>query len=171
MTEYCILCTDDGNGEVYSRKEEVLYRFSTDKGRKWGFFLACFAFPTEFHFCDETQRQLLTIKCEHRYPYARFTMLENGRKIGAICQKSLLLNRYDILLDGIRWRFHMPLYTVRFRGTSDASEKFYVRLYRHAEWYVAIPPSNDSVYLIASLAFIHREWMQFGGFSRQVERY
>ena len=170
-TEYAILCSDDGDGEVYNRSEEVKWRFSTDKGYKC-YLLSYFAFPTLFRFFDSMQRQLLTIRCEHRYPYAVFTILEDEHRIGTIYQKSLLLNTYDIVLErnSTRWRFHMPLYTVYFSGSSDTSEAFYVRMRYHEQWYVKISPANDSIPLMASIAFIHRERMQFGGFNRQWQR-
>lgn len=170
-TEYAIVCSYDGSGEVYNCTDEVKWRFSTDRGRKC-YLLSYFAFPTPFRFFDTMQRQLLTIKCEHHYPYAVFTILEDEHRIGTIYQKSLLLNTYDIVLerDSTRWRFHMPFFTVYFRGSSDTSEAFHVRMRYHGLWYVRISPSNDNVPLMASLAFIHREWNQFGGFDRQWQR-
>jgi hypothetical protein len=168
--EYAILCSDDGNGEVYSRDETVKWWFSTDKGRWWPFFLSSFAFPTHFRFCDATKRELLSIRCDRRYPFSAFTMFEGSRAVGTISQKSPLLNVYQFVFDSgqATWRFCMPLFTVHFRGTSNAGEVFNVRMRQHDEWYVRMSPSNDNVQLMASIAFVHRERQILGGFDRQV---
>ena len=66
------------------------------------------------------------ILCIHRYRFfpPQFQLIEAGKIVGIIRLQSILLNKYTLELpDGIVWTFVMPLYTVHFRGDSNAGEQ------------------------------------------------
>ena len=85
-------------------------------------------------------------------------MLEDGRPVSTIRQRSIFLNKYTMdFADGRRWTFQMPLFTVVFGGVSGSGALVRVRLETHNVWYVLIDSGVDTLHLVSSLAFIHRE--------------
>ena len=161
--EYCIQCKFGSDGEIYNRESMILWRFRTQHQNVRRMFLpALFRLLPDFVFYDTAEQELLVIKCERRYPLSRFVMTANGLPVGTIRQRGILLNRYTFDFNGeSEWSFHMPLFSVFYKGISDTGAEVRVRLARHDTWYVQISPNSDSLYLVAALAFIHRERQRF----------
>ena len=111
----------------------------------------------DFVVYDTAGRELLRIRRERRLP-SQFVVLEDGRPVSTIRQRSIFLNKYTMdFADGSRWMFHMPLYTVFFGGVSGSGASVRVLLETHNVWYVLIDSGVDTLHLVSSLAFIHRE--------------
>ena len=157
--EYGFRCNSDGSGEIYNRDNKVLWRFRTQhRNNRMAFFYSLFRLLPDFVFYDTTEQELLTIRCEERYPLTRFVMVEKGSAVCTIQQKSILQNKYIIEFnDGDRWVFHLPLFTVFYKGVSENGEEVQVRMEHHHTWYVKISSSSDNLRLVAALALIHRE--------------
>ncbi len=152
---YCFHCTWSGNGEIYNSAGEILWRFRTGP-EHFRTTYGLFRLP-DFVVYDAAERELFRIRRERRLP-SRFVMLEDGRRVCTISQRSIFLNKYALnFADGSRWAFHMPLFTVVFGGVSGRGALVRVRLETHNVWYVSVDPGHDSLHLVSSLAFIHRE--------------
>jgi hypothetical protein len=116
----------------------------------------------DFSFSDASGQELLTVRCERRYPLTRFLMVENGLPVCTIRQRSILLNKYTLEFhSGSEWTFYIPLFSVHYKAISDGGAEVLVRLFRHDEWYLLFPPGLDSLHLVAALAFIHKERQRF----------
>jgi hypothetical protein len=150
--EYCFICDFDGDGEICrAPSNEALWRFKTQ--RKRGFFQLL----PDFSLCDAAGKELLTVRCQRRYLRPRFVMIANGLSVCTIIQRRLLVKKYTLEFNtGEKWIFHMPLFTVFYRALS-ASGEIRVGMFRHDTWYLLFPHGLDDLYLIAAIAFIHRE--------------
>ncbi|MGD0960976.1 MAG: hypothetical protein ABSB19_14315 [Methylomonas sp.] len=157
--EYGFRCNTEGNGEIYNRDSKMLWRFRTPHQNSFlAFPRFFFQLLPDFVFSDTSEKELLTIRCERRYPLTRFVMFENGSPVCTIQQKSVLQNKYIIEFDGgDRWFFHLPLFTVFYKGVSENGAEVQVRMERHHTWYVKISSNSDNLHLVAALALIHRE--------------
>jgi hypothetical protein len=164
LHEYCFQCALDGNGEVYDRDSQILWRFKTlPKNSSYVLSSLSFKLFPNFYFLDNNLKELLVIKCEQRYPLARFVMFVDNFPVCVIRQRSILFkNKYTLEYNnGSRWFFQMPLFSVFYKGVSDTGAEVKVRLLRHDTWHVQIASEHDSPLLIAGLAFIHRERQRF----------
>ena len=153
---YCFHCTGSGNGEIYDSAGKILWRFRTGPEKHFSSTYGLFQLP-DFVVYDTAERELLRIRRERRLP-SQFVMLENGLPVCTISQRSIFLNKYALdFADGSRWTFHMPLFTVFFSGVSGSGASVRVGLDSHNVWSVLVDPGHDSLHLVFSLAFIHRE--------------
>jgi hypothetical protein len=157
--QYGFRCSVDGDGEIYNSDSEILWRFKTQYRNNYSIFgFKLFRLLPDFILYNTKDQEILTVKCERRYPLPIFRMVEKSLPVCTIRLMSILQNKYSIEFnDGRRLYFHMPMYSVYFRGTSGSGEEILVRLVRHDTWYVEIPLSIDNLHIIAALAFIHRE--------------
>jgi len=152
---YCFHCTWSGNGEIYDSAGKILWSFRTGP-EHFRTTYGLFHLP-DFVVSNTAGRELLRIRRERRLP-SQFVMLEDGRPVSTIRQRSIFLNKYTMdFADGSRWTFHMPLFTVVFGGVSGSGASVRVRLETHNVWYVLIDSGVDTLHLVSSLAFIHRE--------------
>ena len=152
---YCFHCTWSGNGEIYDSAGKILWRCRTGPEHFYSTY-GLFQLP-DFVVSDTAERELLRIRRESRLP-SRFVMLEDGRPVCTISQRSIFLNKYALnFADGSRWTFQMPLFTVYFSGKSEKGALVRVLLETHNVWYVRIDSGVDTLHLVSSLAFIHRE--------------
>ena len=71
----------------------------------------------DFVFFEPDERDALKIRRVSLFPSV-FNLLEEGNLIGTVRMSSVLRNRYSIELDGVKWTFHMPLYTIYFSDRS-----------------------------------------------------
>jgi hypothetical protein len=168
-SQYCFQCSYEGNGEIYNRAGEILWRCRTQhpRGDPQSTFVTVPMYGllrlADFVVYDTAEKELLRVKRDRRLPMARFVMVENGSPVCTIRQRSILLNRYQLdFAGGPKWTFHMPLFTVYFKGVSDAGARIRVRLWSHNVWYALIDTGVDSPRLVAALAFIHRERLRCG---------
>jgi len=112
----------------------------------------------DFVVYDKTDKEFVRVKRERSFSAAQFVMLEDGMPVCGIRQRSILLNKYRLDFTGqSKWTFHMPLFSVNFRGKSETGAQIQVRLRTHNIWYVLIDSDADSPRLVVALAFIHRE--------------
>lgn len=93
-----------------------------------------------------------------------FQMMDRDNVIGRIRMISPLRNKYIIDIDRVNsWTFHMPLFTVRFRGDSDTGRDVWVAVgSSEMEWSILIRPGINDRQLVAALAFIHNERWHYG---------
>jgi hypothetical protein len=156
--KYCFQCTYEGNGEIFNSKGEILWRVKTQHFNNRARYPYGFFRLPDFVVYDKTDKEFIRIKRERSFLAAQFVMLEDGVLVCRIRQRSILLNKYRLeFADHSKWTFHMPLFTVIFRGKSETGGRIQVRLRTHNVWYVLIDPDADSPQLVAALAFIHRE--------------
>ncbi|EEF60711.1 hypothetical protein [Pedosphaera parvula] len=158
--KYCFRCSYEGDGEIYNSNGEIIWRFKTLHARPhypYGFFRL-----PDFVVHDNAGKELFRIKLERKWALAEFEMLENGLPVSTIRQRSILRNKFTLdFVNGHKWVFRMPLFTVSFGGLSETGEAIRVRLHSHNVWYVLIDPKADNPQLVVALAFIHRERLRF----------
>ena len=158
--EYCFHCLWEGDGEIYNSEGEILWRVKTryrDGSRPYFYLRWCGRNP-DFIVYDPSGREWLRIVRNRRWLAGQFVMLENELPVGTITEHSPLLNRYDLdFASGSKWNFHMPFFTVWFKGASETDAKVMVRIWGHQVWYVRIDAVADHPHLVAALAFVHRE--------------
>jgi hypothetical protein len=156
--KYCFKCSYEGNGEILAATGESLWRFETQhfSGRPrypYGFLRL-----PDFVIYGKESKEAFRVKSERKWASAQFALLENGLQVCTIKQRSLLRNKYTLaFVNGEHWVFTMPLFTVAFRGVSDAGKEIHVRLGSHNIWWALIDPSADQPQLVAAIAFIHLE--------------
>ena len=160
--KYCFKCSYEGNGEIYDSNGEILWRvktkhFNARPRYPYGFFRL-----PDFVVYDKTDTELFIVKREPKLALAQFVIVEKGRPVCTIRLRSILRNKYTLdFVNGQKWVFRMPLFTVIFRGFSEAGEEIRVRLWSHNIWYVLIDTKADNPQLVAAFAFIHRERLRF----------
>ncbi len=158
--KYCFRCSYEGNGEIYNSNGEIIWRFKTLHTRPH-YPYGLFRLP-DFVVHDKSDKELFRIKLERKWALAQFMMLENGLPICTINQRSILRNKFTLnFTNGRKWVFKMPLFTVNFRGCSEAGEKIRVRFRSHNIWHVLIDTKADGAQLAVALAFIHRARLRF----------
>ncbi|MEI6195696.1 MAG: hypothetical protein WCS42_15355 [Verrucomicrobiota bacterium] len=158
--KYGFKCSYEGNGEIYDSNGEILWRFKTLHERPH-YPYGLFRLP-DFVVYDKFDKELFRIKLKRKLSLGQFVMLENGRSVCTINQRSFLRNKFTLnFSSGQKWVFRMPLFTVNFGGLSDTGEKIRVRVRTHNIWYVLIDTKADSAQLAVALAFIHRERLRF----------
>jgi hypothetical protein len=112
---------------------------------------------------DLESRELLAFKRVMRFPFAVFEAKEGDHLIGTIRQRSFLFTKYLLEFEsGLRCTFRMPLFTVRFQGSSESGGRFFVRLWQHRIWFVRLDSSINIFHLVATIAFIHRDRLRQG---------
>lgn len=158
--DYCFQSTFDGDGEIYDRANEIVWRFKSKGLKRRPANQGMFRSPV-FAVYDAGERELLTINRDRMLPLARFIVVENGLPVCTIRQRSILFTKYTLEFDGgSRWNIHMPMFTVFFRGVSETGAKVLVRVRTRREWYVRISAGFDNLFMMASLAFIIRKKVQ-----------
>ena len=88
-----------------------------------------------------------------------FHIIREKDVVGRVRLTSLLRNRYVIHTDdGTSWRFQLPLFDFRFRGSSDIRTDIWVVVGpAQSEWKILIRPGLSEIRLVTALAFIHHE--------------
>jgi hypothetical protein len=82
-------------------------------------------------------------------------MEAHGLPICTIRQCSILLNRYTLEFNGgSSWTFHIPLFSVFYKGVCDGRVGIRVPVIRLDTWYLTVVRGLDNPPLIAALAFI-----------------
>jgi hypothetical protein len=157
---YGFQCNHDGNGTIYKLDAnpdgEVLWHVKTLGSSR-------FLRVPDFGVYEIDGRERFRIHLEHRLPKARFVMVENGRTIGTIQQRTFLFTKYTLdFVNGPKWTVRIPLFTVCFRAESNVGAKVKIRLLQHPTWLVLIDDNADSPELVAALAFLHRERRRHG---------
>jgi hypothetical protein len=154
--KYCFRCSYEGNGEIFDSKGEVLWRVKTQHFNSPHYPYGFFRLP-DFIIYDKINNEILRVT-RKRGLWDHCLMIEEGVSVCGIRQRSILLNNYRLdFADQSKWTFHMPLFTVLFKGKSDKGTRIQVRARSHNVWYVLIDPQADNYRLVAALAFIHRE--------------
>ena len=159
--KYGFWCSYEGDGQIYNSNGEIIWHFKTLHTRPH-YPYGLFRLP-DFVVYDRSEKELFRVKLEKKWARAQFALFENGLSVCTIKQRSLLRNKFTLdFADGQSWVFRMPLFTVRFGGSSNTGEKIRVSGGRtHNIWHVLIDAKVDSPKLVAALAFIHRERLRF----------
>lgn len=133
------------------------WHYQTEPCRSAYSFLNLFRRP-DFVLLDHDEKEVLRIRRRTRFP-PRSDILQNGEVVGTIRLRSVLLNRYSLVLKaGPTWTFRMPLFTIRFYGESSANSRVRVLMGPKVQWMLHLSAGADDVRLVAGLAFIHRQW-------------
>jgi len=159
------LCQIDRGGDSHGdavRNEQGVVRWRYHKS---GFGRALknpFNKPDFVVAVPDTKDELIIRRASFMPPL--FTIMREGRVIGAIRMRSIFRNKYSISIDGVNsWVFCMPLFTVRFYGESSAGTEIWVIVGpSKMEWNILIKAGVKEWPLVAALAFIHNEWWNYG---------
>lgn len=145
-------------GVIFTEPRNIQWRFECQPRRSTYSPLNLVSKP-DFVLFDTQNREILRVIRERRLP-PRFRIVEHQRTVGKISLRSILRNKYGIEFDGgPTWLFRMTLFSVCFPGVSSAGTRLWVRVGpSKREWNLLVPPEADHLYLLAGLAFIHREW-------------
>jgi uncharacterized protein YxjI len=157
VKDYCFCSNWDGDGEIYNRDGEVVWRFRTTGLKRRPAEPGLFRSPV-FAVSNAGGQELLTISRERMLPLARFRMVENGLPVCTIRQRSILFTKYALEFDnGSRWNLHLPMFTVFIKGVSETGAEVLVRVRSRRQWYVRIGAGFDSLPMMGALAFIIRK--------------
>jgi hypothetical protein len=150
--------TPETRGVILAKPGITRWRYETQPKRSVYSPLNLLRKP-DFVLSDPQGKEILRVVRETRFP-PRFKIVERGQTVGNVALRSILRNKYSIQFDGgPRWLFRMTLFTVYFPGVSSAGTRVWVRVGpSKRQWNLLVEPEADSVYLLAGLAFIHREW-------------
>ena len=157
VKDYCFCSNWDGDGEIYNRDGEVVWRFRTTGLKRRPAEPGLFRSPV-FAVSNAGGQGLLTISRERMLPLARFRMVENGLPVCTLRQRSILFTKYALEFDnGSRWNLHLPMFTVFIKGVSETGAEVLVRVRSRRQWYVRIGAGFDSLPMMGALAFIIRK--------------
>lgn len=153
-----IISTPEDWGRIYVKPGAIRWRYETDPPRPSHSPLNIIRKP-DFVVLDTDNQEVLRIARKIRFP-ARFNIVQGGRTVGEIARRSVLRNKYSIEYEGgPAWLFKMTLFSVRFPGISCEGSRVWVVVGpSKKQWNVLIERRADSVKLVGSLAFLHREW-------------
>ena len=111
----------------------------------------------DFVFSERDEKDALTIRRISLFP-SIFHLLEADNLVGTLRMSSILRNRYSIELDGVKWTFNMPLYTIYFFGESRSGTEIWVTMGpSESQWNILLAPGLPERPFAAILAFIHNE--------------
>ena len=150
--------TPETPGVILAKPGITRWRYETQP-RRSAYSLFNLLRKPDFVLFDTQGQEILRIVRQTRFP-PRFKMVARDQVVGKIALRSLLRNKYAIEFDGgPRWLFRMTLFTVYFPGVSSTGTRVWVVVGpSKRQWNVLVEPAADNVYLLAGLAFIHREW-------------
>jgi hypothetical protein len=153
-----IISTPEDWGRIYDRQGVIVWKYETDPPRPSHSLLNIIRKP-DFVLLDPSGKEVLRIVRKMRFP-ARFSIVQDGREVGRIARRSVLRNKYSIEYEGgSAWLFRMTLFSVRFPGVSKEGNRVWILVGpSKKQWNVLVERQADSVKLVGSLAFLHREW-------------
>jgi hypothetical protein len=162
-SDYCFHSSWDGDGQISDEENKPLWRYKSIGGNPFHSSVYGFFRLPVFVVQDLEGHELLAFKRIKRFPLSVFEVKEGNRLVGRIRQRSFLFTKYILEFEtGLRCTFHMPFFTVWFRGVSETGGHILVRLRQHRAWLVRLDSNINSLYLVAALAFIHRERLRHG---------
>jgi hypothetical protein len=153
-----ISSNSNAEGAIFTDQGVPLARFETHPKRSAHSLLNLGNKPA-FVVYDPSNCEVLRIQRVRRMP-PTFQMIGDGQVLARIRLLSLLRNSFAIEpVDGARWVFRMPLFTVTFHGASSEGEEVWVQVGPgKTQWNVLLEPHRDSIPFLSALSFIHREW-------------
>jgi len=152
----------EGDGQIYDGENKPLWRYKSLGRKSNSSFYGLLWLPI-FVIQDLNGHELLSFKRIKRFPFAVFEIKAGDRLIGTIRQRAFLFTNYLLEFEsGLRCTFSMPLFTVWFRGTTETGGRILVRLWQHRIWLVRLDSKINDFYLVAAIAFIHRERLRHG---------
>jgi hypothetical protein len=151
----------EGDGQIRDEENKPLWRYNSIGGNIFRSQVYGFFWLPPFAVYDLEGHELLVFKRTRRFPFSVFQVKEGNRTIGAIRKQSLLSllsTKYVLEFEGgLRCTFYMPRGTVWFHGKTETGGRILVNLRQHRVWVVFLDSSIDKFWLVAALAFIHRE--------------
>lgn len=143
-----------GYGEIYNSSGSLVLRYSPPKS-----ILNMFNGITRcppFILSNPDGKEVLRIHRDGFYPLRRYSIAEGDSHVGSIRNCSLFHTKYHVhFSNNIDWSFEIPMFTVRFIGTSSAGSTIKVHLASELVWDVLFEIGQDSLPVVASLAFVH----------------
>jgi uncharacterized protein YxjI len=153
FADYCFCPDWDGNGEIYNREGEVVWRFRS-AGSNWNEGVPLFVFS------GTDGKELALVRREKRFPLARFAVFENAVRTCTIWQRTLTLSRYDLAFENAKWTLRMPMFSVRMRATSADGSEILIRVQSRKQWFVRLPMGKAEPSLLTALAYVTRKKLQ-----------
>jgi hypothetical protein len=160
--DYRFDATWEGDGRISDSENKPLWRYQSVGRKSRGSFYGFFRLPV-FVVQDLEGRELLSFTRIKGFPSAIYQINEGDRLIGTIQLRGFLSNKFFLeFASGLRCSFHMPLFTVLFKGSSETGGQILVRLWQHRVWFVRLDSIINNFHLVAAMAFIHRERLRRG---------
>lgn len=153
--------TDSRCGEIWCAQGIIRWRYSARECLTTNSLQNPFG-KLEFLVRDSDGKEVMCIRRASFIP-SQFVIVDGGIVVGRIGLRSILRNSYKIqLTPGLRWRFRMPLFTVRFGGDSSSGTHVWVLVGpSKMEWNILMKSGTDDPRLLFALAFIHNEWWNY----------
>jgi hypothetical protein len=150
------------SGEVRNEQDIVRWRYGIRRNASGRVLSNPFNKPDFVVAEAGTEDELIIRRASFMPPV--FNIMRAGRVIGRIRMRSIFRNKYSITIDGVNsWTFRMPLFTIRFYGHSSAGPEVWVVVGpSKMEWIILIKAGVKEWPLVATLAFIHSEWWNYG---------
>jgi len=155
---YGISCSWHGDGEVFSYDENrIALKFRNEPAPScmmYGFF----RLPEFVVYQDNSEA--LRFQRTRRFFRQVFEIRAAGNHVGEV-RRNPIYRSYELnLANGTKWNMFLPLFTIGFFGCSSDGGKLLFWLKSHRIWQLVVDPEHDSTLLIASIAFIHREYLR-----------
>jgi hypothetical protein len=150
------------SGKVYDEHGALVWRYAARKDAS-GWLRRNPLIKPDFVFTEANGPAELVIRRISFFP-SRFEIRDKDAVVGRVCNQSIFQIKYSIEIAGTgSWKFLLALFTVRFRGKSPSGTDIWVLVGPSGmEWSVLIRPGIDDRRLVASLAFIHNQYWNYG---------
>jgi hypothetical protein len=159
---YGLACGWEGDGEAFSYDEDrVILKFANEPtvhSQVYGFIRL-----PQFVVYNQSNAQKLQFQRSRRFFPQKFEIRSGEQSIGQITQHYVVGTGYEIsFTNQIKWNLSLPLFTNVFFGSSSEGGRLLFWYNHHRLWEVVVDPAHNSISLIASLAFLHRERLRHG---------
>lgn len=157
---YGISCSWNGAGEVFSYDENrVALKFRNDPVPTRMMY-GLIRLP-EFVVLNQDDLEVWRFRRTRRFLRQVFDICAGGNRVGEVIRLNAICRSYELYFaNGKKWDLSLPLFTIGFFGTSSDGGRLLFWLKSHRLWQLVVDPKHDSTLLIASLAFIHREYLR-----------
>ncbi len=157
---YGISCSWHGEGEVFSFDENrVALKFRNEPTPKFMMY-GLIQLP-EFVVFNRDNLEQFRFRRTRRCYRQVFDIRSGENHVGVVIQQNPVRRSYELDLgNGKKWNLLLPLFTIGFYGFSSDGGRLLFWLKSHRLWQMVLDPEHDSNLLIASLSFIHREYLR-----------
>ena len=160
FVDYRFCSTWDGDGEIYSQENKVVWRFKMTELKQHPA-EAGMVRPPIFILYDAEGKELAAISREKRLPMAQFAVTQNGSRCCTIWQRSIWFTKYEFGFDNkSNWNLYMPMFSVSGKVVSETGAVIRVQARTRREWYVRFDAGTESPPMIAALTFVVRNKLQ-----------
>jgi hypothetical protein len=159
---YGIACNWYGDGEVFSYDEKcVVLTFRNEPAANHVTY-GWIRLPEVVVF-KQDKSEAFRFRRTRRLPRQVFEIRAAGNQVGGVVQRNTVYTSYELdLANDVTWSLSLPLFTIGFFGSSSHGGRLLFWLKSHWHWQLVVDTEHDSTLLLASLAFIHREYLRHG---------